>query len=837
MAAPRRVFLSHTAELREFPAALSFVAAAEAAVNRAGDAFTDMAYFPAGDKEPAEYCRDQMRKCDVYVGLIGLRYGSPVRGKPEVSYTKLEYDTATDLGRQRLIFLIDEHAVLPIHADRLYDDDPELRARQRAFRAELRSSGIMTETFSDPGQLELQLYQALTTLPRAETGIPASSGGTVVRLAQRPAFLAGREDLLAELDARLAGRQPGAPGIVALTGPGGAGKTAVALEYAHRHLAECGVVWQLPAEEPNALLETSALLGGLSELAGELDGGDGPREGSPVARVHGALARRDDWLLIFDNAPDPAEIDGLLPPAGGGRVLITSQYSQWPGDQALAVPVLGEATAAEFLISRTGAAVSAGVEAAAAELATKLGGLPLALEQAAAYMRATGRSIPDYLALFRDRWEELMACGDPAGYDKRVTTTWALAFAAVRQSGPATGLLRFIACCAAEDIPLRLLLRPRPGLAAVVGDEVAPLLMPLLDNPIACDDAVAGLRRYSLISELRDDLVSAHRLVQRLTMAQLDPDMAEDWRRAAAALIEAALPDDADAPANWPVLAALLPHAQTALTAANYGMDTIAAYLRAIGNRGAALDLQRQIVTRCDVDFGAEDPRTLAARVGLATLTGEAGQPAAAREQFAELVPVLRRVLGAKHRRTLTARSSLAYWTGETEGPAAARDQFAELVPVLSLVLGDKDPATLTARTNMARSTGDARDVAGARDQLAALLPIREQVSGDRDPATLTVRASLAYWTGRAGDPDSARDQYAALAPIREQVLGAEHPSTLIARANLAYWTWKAGNPDAARRQYAELLPLLERVLGADHFTMADARACLADQTRLADGG
>ena len=173
-------------------------------------------------------------------------------------------------------------------------------------------------------------------------------------------------------------------------------------------------------------------------------------------------------------------MQGLVPPTGGGRVVITSQFGSWPGRQVLEVPVLDRAVAAGFLLDRAGAA-GAAEEAAASELAGELGGLPLALEQAGAYMQASGRGIAGYLGLFRARRAELLGRGDPAGYDKRVTTTWALAFAELGQAGPAAGLLRLVACCAAEDIPLDLLLRP--GLAAEDFDAVvAPLLVPLLER-------------------------------------------------------------------------------------------------------------------------------------------------------------------------------------------------------------------------------------------------------------------------------------------------------------------------------------------------------------------
>jgi len=820
---PLRVFVSHTSELREYPRDRSFVAAAEQAVARAGDVVLDMAYFTAREGKPAGYCRQQVAGADVYAGIVGFRYGSAVRDEPGLSYTELEFQAATELGIPRLVFLLDEDAVLPLPQSCL--SDPEHAGRQRAFRARVAGAGITVARVGSPGDLGLLLFQALTDLHGAaagEAGRPGeAAAGVAVRLAPRPVYLAGREELLAGLDARLAGAGAG-PGVVVLTGLGGAGKTSVAVEYGYRQLAGCGVVWQLRAEEP------AALAAGFGELAARLGGGEVPVD--PVAVVHAALARRDDWLLVFDNVPDPGAVAGLVPPAGGGRVVITSRHGYWPGGQALEVPVLDRAVAAAFLLARAGAA---GEEEAAGELAGELGGLPLALEQAGAYMQASGRSIAGYLGLFRARRAELLGKGDPAGYDKRVATTWAVAFARLGGASPAAGLLRLAACCAAEDIPLHVLLRP--GVAAGDLDSRAgPVLMPLLDDELARDEAVAGLRRFSLISAPRGGLVSVHRLVQAITLSELPAEEADAWRRAAAAVIGAALPSDPDDPASWPVFAALLPHAQAALDPASYGMDKLARYLGASGSYAAALAVQRQVLHAWEETRGAEHPDTLTARANLAYWTGEAGDAAGARDQYAALVPVRKRVSGAEHPRTLTARANLAWWTGEAGDAVGARDQFAALVPVRERVMGAEHPGTLSDRENLARWTGEAGDASGARDQFAALVPVRERVSGAEHPRTVTARANLAHWSGEAGDAVGARDQFAALVLVRERVMGAEHPYSLTTRANLAHWTGEAGDAAGARDQYAALLPVRERVSGAEHPDTLTARAALAYWARLA---
>jgi hypothetical protein len=681
-----------------------------------------------------------------------------------------------------------------------------------------------------------------------------ATAGRPVRLAPRPAVLAGRDELLAEVDARLAGGDGSAPRVVALCGLGGAGKTSLAVEYAHRYLAEAGVAWQFPAGDPTVL---AAEFGELAAQLGARDLGD---TRGPVASVHAVLARfAAGWLLIFDDAADLPSVAGFLPPAGPGRVLVTSRNRDWPG-QALDVPVLDTDVAAGFLVSRT----RDPDRQAAALLAGELGGLPLALEQAAAYTVAAGESLAGYLALFQRRRADLLARGEPVGYGKTVATAWALAFARLEESDPgAAGLLWLLAFCAPEAV---LLLRPRPGLTDKLPAKVAPMLVPLLEDELAAKDAVAALRRYSLARLVGDGAVAVHRLVQAVTADQMPADLAQAWHQATAALVEAAIPDDPEQPGTWPDFAALLPHGRAALTADSTGMARIASYLANSGSYAAARDLLHGVLEARVRVLGPKHPDTLATRHSLAFYTGLAGDAAAARDQLAALLPLYERALGAEHPETLRARlritrrwghrphprdqcrlgavtminmrfvsgralstrGSLARWTGEAGDAATARDQFAALLPRYERMLGPEHPETLTAQHNLARWAGQAGDAAGARDRYAALLPVRERMLGPEHPETLTTRHNLARWTGEAGNAAGARDQVAALLPAMEQVLGPDHPYTLAARRNLAKFTGQAGDPSWARNQFAVLVPLFERVLRPDHPNTLAARADLA---------
>ena len=160
---PWRVFLSHTSELREFPSGSSYIAKAERGVIAAGHAIVDMADFAAIDQAPASVCIDKVKGSDVYIGIFGFRYGTPVRDQPEISYTELEFITATEMSIPRLVFLLDDDSEdhgLPAKAlkDREYGD------RQDAFLKRVRDAGLTLQPFRNPDDLKGLVERSLREL-------------------------------------------------------------------------------------------------------------------------------------------------------------------------------------------------------------------------------------------------------------------------------------------------------------------------------------------------------------------------------------------------------------------------------------------------------------------------------------------------------------------------------------------------------------------------------------------------------------------------------------------------------------------------------------------------
>ncbi|MDA1303402.1 MAG: FxSxx-COOH system tetratricopeptide repeat protein [Nitrospirae bacterium] len=320
----------------------------------------------------------------------------------------------------------------------------------------------------------------------------------------------GRVELLEKLRTTLSTSKAAAV-TQAITGLGGVGKTQTAIEYAYRHSSEYEVVWWVKSEKQETLAADYAA------LAQELNLPEKGMTDQPaiIKAVRAWFGQNEKWLLIYDNAEDPQEIrEKYLPQGGDGHVLITSRNPNWSETaHSESVSVLNEDEAVEFLLKRTG-----GDDLGSATiLAKELGYLPLALEQAAAYIKETRITTSKYVELAEKQKVELLKQGKkPSGYEATVFTTWNLSFQKIQEEDQAASdLLKAFAFLAPDDIPLALFLGKH--------EDLPPSLQELGENELVLNQSLGILLKYSLVERQGDD-VFLHRLVQAVLKNQMDKE-------------------------------------------------------------------------------------------------------------------------------------------------------------------------------------------------------------------------------------------------------------------------------------------------------------------------
>jgi len=688
----------------------------------------------------------------------------------------------------------------------LAEDD----ARTRLLAAAAGQRGKPAHPPAFPGHLPVPATLAVS--PRFP-GLPA-----VWNVPARLGTFTGRQSLLEQVRAGLTGAG-GRVAVTALRGLGGVGKTQLALEYAWRHAADYQLVWWINAEQETLLGEQ------LAELAPHLGLPATGNAATDAAAVLTGLARRDDWLLIFDNAGSAGEIRRWLPAGPAGQVLITSRAQVWGG---LAVPVdvdvfdIDEAVG--FLAGRVpalaGAPDGGPARDLAAELAAELGGLPLALEQAAAYLEATAMTPARYLEKFRARRAVMLARGEDLTYGGTVDTCWSLALDRLQASTPAAAsLLTLAAFCGPDPIPLAWLTP-----AALDG----PLKAAVADGDL--DDLIAAIRRYSL-ARRQGDSVQVHRLVAAVIRAHTTPDAQAAAAVQARAVLAAAQPArDYRDPAGWPAWATLAAHALAAPAlhpdhdpAADHAptarrlLLAVTDYLN-VSRVGPtvhtpAADLHRRWTTL----LGPDHPDTLWASENFADDLSALGEHRAARTLNEDTLARRRRVLGDDHLSTLISANNLARDLSALGEHRAARTLNEDTLARKRRVLGDDHLSTLISANNLARDLSALGEHRAAWTLNEDTLARKRRVLGDDHPDTLTSANNLARDLSALGEHRAARTLNEDTLARKRRVLGDDHPDTLWAAEYLADDLSALGEHRAARTLNEDTLARSRRVLGDDH--------------------
>jgi len=467
--------------------------------------------------------------------------------------------------------------------------------------------------------------------------------------------------------------------------------------------------------------------------------------------------------------------------------------------------------------------------AACDALAKALDYLPLALEQAAAYMAAPGAGVgfAGYLRLYEAAAAELLArkALGSTEYPDAVITTWQATVA--KLSPESRAVLRLCAWYADTPIPRALVMGGATEVLALAAG-FGPVLP--LSGPAAAElrmrDALTGLARYSMILDATDATFRVHGLVQTVERVRAEQEGRDDEARDRALVrLTAIFPYAYDEPSAWPLCRQLLPHHRTLV--ARLGTDHESAelprllnkaglFLLGSGDAAGALPLFRRALESRERLLGPEHPDTLTSVNNLAHCLNALGDAAGALPLYRRALESKERVLGPEHPNTLSGVSNLAVCMWALGDAAGALPLCRRALESSERVLGPEHPDTLTSVNNLAVCMWALGDAAGALPLYRRALESRERLLGAEHPDTLSSVGALAGCLDSLGHLDEAGALHRREIDGLERRLGADHPDVLSACNNLAHSFRAAGRPDLALPLARRVAEISERVLAGD---------------------
>ncbi len=715
--------------------------------------------------------------------------------------------------------------ILPLDWNRRLRWERERRGWTRAQLAEQLKAGVHSiyrwEEKGDTPRAEV--LQALIDL----FGKPVEAWGKRIwRLPYlRNLYFTGRERILERLHAFLNGpvlreheRFPVAVSQTrAISGLGGIGKTQTAVEYAYRFGHEYDLVCLVRASSREVLV---AELAGLAILLGLPCAPETTQEHLAHAVKRRLETEQEQvWLLIFDNVEDLRLVKEFLPAKGNGAILLTTRL-QAVGKhiRKLELDTLTLEESTQFFQARVGSDEEPGQKVlasserqAAAQLHTLLGGLPLALEQAAAYIETRGCSLADYVTRYQQQRAALLQLPnqvDQEDYPDSVATTWLLSFRQVEEANAdAVHLLRLLAFLHPDAIP-------KEALQAVV------------EGSTHLQAAIEILQNYSLIQhQPKAGTLTIHRLVQAVIQDGMEDSERHAWSVRAMLAVNAAFPRVA--PETWSQCERLLTQALHVTQVieqhpvggeeADRLLFETASYLQYRGRYAEAQSLYLRALHLREQQWGETHPAVATALAALGWLYREQGQ-------FAEAESLCQRALGIWEQQGEPEYAQVASALNSLAVICTSRGQFAEAEPlylrelaICEQHLGPSHDDTARTLNNLGNLYAFQGRYLEAEPVYLRALHIWEQQLGPENSRLaypLHGLGALYHYQGRYAESEPC---YLRALSIREQQLGLEHSQVAYLLTGLANFYCDQGRYGEAESRYLRALRIWEEQGGETH--------------------
>jgi len=633
----------------------------------------------------------------------------------------------------------------------------------------------------------------------------------------RNPIFTGREDLLHTLTGLL---QTDHAAVLsqwqtqAISGLGGIGKTQLAVEYAYRTAHQYQEVFWVRAETRETLVSGYTTLAEALHLR-EKDEQDQNRI---IQAVRNWLQTHKGWLLILDNADDLSLVEPLLPPVYGGRILLTTRaHTTGRFAHCIEIDTLTNAEGALLLLRRAGMLSAQGVlntveeheMVLARQISELLGNLPLALDQAGAYIEETGCSLLSYRQQYEKRRAVLLARRGQLATDHpdSVATTWSLSFEKVElASSIAAQVLRLCAFLAPDAIPEELLVQALiSGALSMVQapDEEKSFPAPMTEQEKEwesthqaekaweIDEVGAILSAYSLMQRNpQEATIGVHRLVQTILRESMSEEERHMWAERTVRVVKETLPGIAFA--NWKRCEQYMPHAQECMqlvTERIVAEETqvlhwIGAYLLERQRTHEAGPYVQQALAFNEQHLGREHPKTAASLDRVARWLELQGKYAQAEPLYVRALTIFEQQLGVQHPDTASSLNNLALLYQKQEKDEQAEPLLMRALAICEQQLGAEHPDTARSLNNLASLYYEQGKYTQAEPLYVRVLAICEQQLGTQHPSTASSLNNLAMLYERQGKYEQAAPLYMRALAICEYILGPNHPNTQKARAN-----------------------------------------------------